>query len=492
MKILYIVLLLIFNSSVYSQIYSALFDEHIRDTSENLFKVDSSHYYFWHYNTDWQLERKYYVNEKNELGYMTNAEEWHLDEYNGNWLLTCRYLTDYFEDGTFKEFKKLLWFQDSTNWVMDEYQLKNEKNQLLDYYEKFWHPLPHACSGTRWKYQYNDFDSIIEYKLQGWNLYTNYWTDVNKTCYTYDTNHFLFEKIYYFNWNDSIQIWINKTKWNYYYENNLNNMCMIYAWNNNENQWEILWKRLHHYDDSNRLNQITYMGMKFDSSWYNYNRKTYIYNDCNKVICLSENKYDTIIQSWIPKYINTWEFENDSILKQFERIHWRVDTGIWENVNKLLYNYDDDQNLKYILRQNGLWSDWRNNRQYNFDYNELGQHIYWDDDQWKIGTDTGYWQHYQREDYFYDINVYIPDNYKKFSDFMILFPNPTSNKLTVQFVNNNFGSHITLLNSTGKLLKSEFTDNQKLSIDFSGYSSGLYILNCKQGKHIETFKIIKK
>ncbi|MCD4772316.1 MAG: hypothetical protein K8R41_02905, partial [Bacteroidales bacterium] len=133
MKILYIVLLLIFNSSVYSQIYSALFDEHIRDTSENLFKVDSSHYYFWHYNTDWQLERKYYVNEKNELGYMTNAEEWHLDEYNGNWLLTCRYLTDYFEDGTFKEFKKLLWFQDSTNWVMDEYQLKNEKNQLLDY-----------------------------------------------------------------------------------------------------------------------------------------------------------------------------------------------------------------------------------------------------------------------------------------------------------------------------------------------------------------------
>jgi hypothetical protein len=492
MKLLYAILLLILNTSVYSQIYYYhLFDEHIRDTSENFFKVDSAHYYFWHYSTDWQLERKYYVNEKNELGYMTNAEEWHLDEYQGDWFLSCQYSTDYFEDGTLKEYKKLLWFQDSADWVMDEYQLKNDKNQLLDYYSKFWYPIPMACSGLRWKYQYNDFDSVSEYTFQNWQLFTD-WFDVNKTSYIYDTSHFLFEKIYYYNWNDSIQIWNNKTKWNYYYENNLNNMCMIYSWNGNENRWEINCKRLHHFDDSSRLDQITYMRMKPDSSWYYSSRRTYVYNNYNKIISRSENIYDTIIQSWIPDYLCSWEFENDSIITIFKRIHWRTDTGIWVNVNKLLYNYDNYQNLSYILYQQGLWSDWRNYRQYDFNYNELGQHIYWDEDHWKIGIDTGYWQHYQREDYFYDINVYISDNYNKLGAFMVLYPNPTSNQLNVQFLNNNFGSYIILLNSKGELLKSEFTDHQQLCIDLSGYPSGLYILNCRQGKHIETYKIIKK
>jgi hypothetical protein len=89
-----------------------------------------------------------------------------------------------------------------------------------------------------------------------------------------------------------------------------------------------------------------------------------------------------------------------------------------------------------------------------------------------------------------DTTVSILD-FQKQND-LSLYPNPTTNNVTLVFKRNSLkGFKIYLIDNKASVLKSYFTNDQKILIDLTTYSKGIYFLNIIDGKECTKRKIIK-
>jgi hypothetical protein len=75
-----------------------------------------------------------------------------------------------------------------------------------------------------------------------------------------------------------------------------------------------------------------------------------------------------------------------------------------------------------------------------------------------------------------------------------IFPNPTKGNLAIELLGESTEVKIdyTVYNSSGKILKSKKTSEQKFNIDFTNYPSGIYILKLSIDGEVSEWKIIKE
>lgn len=75
-----------------------------------------------------------------------------------------------------------------------------------------------------------------------------------------------------------------------------------------------------------------------------------------------------------------------------------------------------------------------------------------------------------------------------------IFPNPTSAFINIKLDGENYGEmEYTILNSTGKELNNERIKSSTERIDFTDYSTGIYIVNIEDHDSlIRTIKVMKK
>ena len=71
-----------------------------------------------------------------------------------------------------------------------------------------------------------------------------------------------------------------------------------------------------------------------------------------------------------------------------------------------------------------------------------------------------------------------------------LFPNPVTNLLTIQSQHNELSYSIYSIH--GQLLRSDNFENGDFQLDFSNYSSGIYMLSLNSNSSSQTFKIVKR
>lgn len=79
--------------------------------------------------------------------------------------------------------------------------------------------------------------------------------------------------------------------------------------------------------------------------------------------------------------------------------------------------------------------------------------------------------------------------------FINVYPNPTSQKIKIEYDKNNDGLNLSyqIIDLKGKMIKSGFIDNKVFEIDLSQLSNTTYqMLLKKEETFIKTFKIIKK
>ncbi len=78
---------------------------------------------------------------------------------------------------------------------------------------------------------------------------------------------------------------------------------------------------------------------------------------------------------------------------------------------------------------------------------------------------------------------------------VVIFPNPTQGEVNISISKGEEDavSEITVLSNSGQLLMTrEGRGNTTLSIDLSEYTSGIYLINFRQGDNTSYYKIIKQ
>lgn len=479
MKKVLIAFLILISIQALSQIhYRGIFDEHVRDTNNSIFVIDSAHYLPGGLgNSDTTVSKRFIVTEKNESGKMIRADRYDFDEDSQTWEHRNKYFTSYFENGSLNEYTKLIYFPDSLDWILDEYQRNSENNQLLTYITYFRYPIPIANFGRRDTYEYNDFDSIIMQKTEHWNLFSP-WYDYERIEYQYNDDQQRTKKVSYER-ADTGNLLVPDFKHEYYYEDGLKMYTLVYKYITPDSVWDLRYRFAYTHDDSGNNVQTTYSRVKDDSSWYHYYRRTYIYNDLNRKIEQQEASYDTLLQHWISTYHSFWEYMDDTILKVRYYKRFKKDTGIWVNSHRVSYSYDNNFNVIKILDESGDWTGWINSKQNKFIY--TNENVL---DEWSVygfvnWPDTTFWVRGFTEDYFVGLFVDVDETPAKDRPKLRIFPNPAISKFYLRSAM--LGAKdcsVELINLLGRRIKhiNVPIGQSMIEIDVGGLPKGIYLV----------------
>jgi|GEM_PF-1652602 len=449
-------ILLWFSNSSVSQTFPwwehKLFDNVVRDTSMNLFKVDSAQYN-WVKTSNWRGKR-YLVKDRNYHGLMTYAEQWEAEaDTDSLWILNKKYYTEYFDNGNIREYRQEFWNTDSSDWVIWERQVQRENGQLLEYISKSWHSLPMACGGSKKVLSYNEYDSITDETRYSWNLYSGY-TKNERRQYFYNDDHQKEKMIFQDEEQDE---WINITRIDYFYDENLCSEWLIYRWNTSSYFWELYSKRINNYDDFGNMIQWTYFYLMENGFWRPSQRMTRAFNEFSHVIEGSDSQYDTITSEWQVNYFRTWVHHDDTIFYEHNWYKWRADTGIFENIWKQKHLFDEFLLLTRVINFHGSWSVWDTSEYFNLYYDEYQRIIMFNQWDW-----LPYPKEVWNEIYYWDQTVDLPSYNKPIDQSVIkIYPNPTRDDFTIIIPDDFQNSNIRIFNQLGMLVWDHPNLNQK-------------------------------
>ena len=96
-----------------------------------------------------------------------------------------------------------------------------------------------------------------------------------------------------------------------------------------------------------------------------------------------------------------------------------------------------------------------------------------------------------------DIGAYeysVPSNVKSLhaSKSMIVYPNPSNNKITIEYPAIKKDAIISLYNLQGKLLLQQKIRQEKTELDISQFAKGVYILELRCKDNVEMTNIVKE
>ena len=75
---------------------------------------------------------------------------------------------------------------------------------------------------------------------------------------------------------------------------------------------------------------------------------------------------------------------------------------------------------------------------------------------------------------------------------LLLFPNPTTDKLNLKILDNQIGNQITIYSILGQELNSYILNTAETSLDISHYQNGIYLLKINTNSGIQTYKFNKE
>ncbi len=229
--------------------------------------------------------------------------------------------------------------------------------------------------------------------------------------------------------------WINKTKWNYAYDSTSQKLKTLLI-----EQWDTSFQQ-----------------------WRNYLLDTASYPIGNYNFLVSRSRWDTLSFSWKPlsrKYLDI------------------VNNFIWDTLcfKKLIQNYDT------------VFHQWENTDSisYNIQFTTGGanyiasKHFKYLTNSWvPFQGDTSCWIWYG--------GISEISN----SDFNI-FPNPTTNNLTIESLNSVLLDKIIISDVTGRIITQLKPTQSSTQLDIKSFNPGIYFVQMKSNKRIEVKKFVKQ
>ena len=172
----------------------------------------------------------------------------------------------------------------------------------------------------------------------------------------------------------------------------------------------------------------------------------------------------------------TYLYNSDGNRIQSNNYYWAGDQYGFQNIEKRIYTYDNENRLQGSVRYEWVSSNWEVIEEYQYIYNEYNlprYMIFWETDE------PGILEREFTFEFFYSYHTIVDDpEYTKGKEITI-YPNPTNGAITIISDNkycciliNSFGYHCTDL----KL------NSGKNTFDLSNFASGIYYLISSDGK----------
>jgi len=409
--------------------------------------VQDSTYYYESEGTEWNVDWREKVLNRDQYGNMTNAIRHSYNSEPEIWTNKDTITAIYHNANTTHKYLEIKWNTDEQQWENDTtyYKEYDENENLLVRIinEGYW---------DNYKYIYTfENENLIE-ELHLWNI--NGWKNSSKRLYTYDNNGNLIQDIIQ-DWNNDTEEWINEWQHLYTYDNN-EIQQITNEWNSDTEEWIVRWKSIDTYDNNGNLTQELMIDWNNNTEeWINWYQHLYTYNS-------NGNQTQNLYQNW-----------NNS-------------SEEWKSIYQYLYIYDNNENQIQELKQswNSSSEEWINNNQTLYTYDENGNQTQELKQNWN--SDTGEWNNGFKYDYFWSelevVNITEINNNK-----IIVYPNPASDKIQ-------FSSSVLLDNSiieiytiSGKLVNNISANNNN-EIDISNLSKGIYIIKISS----ETVNFVEK
>ena len=399
----------------------------------------------------------------------------------------------------------------------------------LDYeVRKFWDETTNQLvNDAKTEYTFDDKGFLNQEMHSHWE--DSQWNVGWKVEYSNDTNGNLIQQINSYYWENQ---WEPELKQEYTYDTNENLIQHIeYLWRPSTNQWDNMWKTEFTYDTMGNLIQEIYY-MRSSNQWVNEEKSEYTYDTNGNLI--QDIDYNWSASQWINNRKTEYTYDTNEILIQDIDYNWS--SSQWINNRKTEYSYDSNWNLTQILDY--LWggSQWYNNIKTENTYetnNNLTQNIRyrWNGSQWinEFKADYTYNNLYSFSDlilpYFYSNTIFniifnhmltnsirhnwdssinewvITNNFDfYYSEYILsvseiiedqlkIYPNPTSNILTIKSDIIPIDK-VEIYSVLGKKIK-------EIKLDFNNIytedlSKGIYLLKIFSEKGTVVKKLIKK
>lgn len=334
------------------------------------------------------------------------------------------------------------------------------------------------------------------------------------------------------NWQNSIQV-INT-----YSGSNLTH-SNIYQWTTPPGAWQNLGQSDNTYNPDGTLQQTITQGWDIGTSaWVNALRSTYTYNAAKKRLTGLDELW---IGSWLNNTLETNTYDGSGYLTQTLNQNWNF-TGPWKNSNKTDFNNNPNgtvnQSVTQVWNASNIWvnserdtytytgdakvltatnenwngSAWVNDTKLTNTYNAGGfvtialsqnwNGTAWVDAERSLNSYNGSnnltqivtqewtnnnWVNVSRITFGYNLTT------EDFSieEILILYPNPSTDQLTIKTKEYLENANYFITDQTGKLLQTGQLNPDITNIDISQISSGLYFFRIDKN-YKSSIKILKR
>lgn len=287
--------------------------------------------------------------------------------------------------------------------------------------------------------------------------------------------------------------WRNDTRVTYSYNgSDLASSYLYERWDTVSNIWGNLTRGTYTYDgNGNKTMEAfeTWAG----GAWQNSARNTFTYDGQGRV--LTETKEIWNAGAWQNSKLITYTYGNLSIITSYLEKVWNSGVANW--VNNVRNTVTIGSNGYPENQLNQTWDDvsstWKNTYQYEYTYNTHGYLEFTHIETWN--TTLLAWANIEESFYWYETNPLAGINDLKNNLSLMVFPNPTTDIVTVH-LNEPATQPVSaeLLDATGRVvaqLGTQMPDGQQnFAYNLSGVARGLYYLSVKAGNSTGSMPLV--
>jgi len=374
--------------------------------------------------------------------------EWHWDTLSNGWKINNKYINYVYDaKNNLTSYIEQTW--DGSIWMNYHYIYTYDVNKNLTSY------IEQIRNGSVWV---NFWQCIFTYDInsnqtneleQEWN--GSGWVNWRQNNCTYDADKNLTISISQ-NWDGSV--WVNDLQWLCTYDANNNLTSELNQYWGNGNVWVNKYQYTYTYDTNNNLINELYQCWN-GSEWVNSVQRIYTYDANN-------NRTSELVQDWY--------------------------SNIWMNSSHYIYIYDANSDLTRELWQSWNGRVWVNygQRNYTYDANNFEK-----SDSYKVWNSAGNMVTRGDSTYNYFHTVLGINNLLSKSNTLKIYPNPSSDNITIETSVTPAKSQLSIMNLNGQQLITRQITEPKTIIDISTLPSGVYFLRLTNDRTVKVGKLIK-
>jgi hypothetical protein len=388
-------------------------------------------------------------------------------------------------------------------------------------------------------YQYDVNGNVTQYISYDWDLSINDWVIDEKQEFSYDSQNRLLEMVYW-DWDSSTNSLEREFKKQNVYNGNLLAEEYFYDWDDTAQVWNQQVKHVYNYDANDYLIKMEEF-VYYNNSW-NFNAETDYTNDSNGNVLEEVNKtldYGTnqLVNSSKTQYV----YNSNNLLVEKTEYNWDETNNQWENDNKYLKSYNQANQLIEEVEQYWASNQWINDYKTEIVYDANDNiveeiYYYWNSSNWEYdeklevdydntyplsqlllpffiyeyeeiimffnhmpyqyrqyvwdGSNWGQEDSLSGELYYSDIN--LNGIFEKTPDLVKVFPNPVQRQLFIGIKDIPADASITITDLSGQELLSKELNSRLNTIDLQGLSKGIYLYRIINERQVYTGKFIKQ